>query len=42
MSTRVSTPLDQVADAFVDTIVALSPITATGIGAPTCRRSGWA
>ncbi len=34
MTNRVSTPLDMVADAYVDTIVTLSPITATGIGAP--------
>ena len=34
MTSRTRTPLDQVADDFVDTIVRLSPITATGIGAP--------
>ena len=34
MTNRVSTPLDMVADAYVDTIVTLSPITATEIGAP--------
>ncbi|HSO70311.1 MAG TPA: DUF885 domain-containing protein [Arachnia sp.] len=34
MTNRESTPLDKVADAYVDTIVSLSPITATGIGAP--------
>ena len=33
MTNRVSTPLDMVADAYVDTIVTLSPITATEIGA---------
>ncbi|CAL8971912.1 hypothetical protein TESS_TESS_00342 [Tessaracoccus sp. O5.2] len=34
MTTRTPTPLDQVADAYVDTLVRLSPIVATHIGAP--------
>ncbi|MHA6523636.1 DUF885 domain-containing protein [Tessaracoccus sp. G1721] len=34
MTTRTRTALDQVADAYVDTIVRISPITATHIGAP--------
>ncbi|MHA6513537.1 DUF885 domain-containing protein [Tessaracoccus sp. Z1128] len=34
MTERVTSRLDQVADAYVDTLVRLSPITATEIGAP--------
>lgn len=34
MTTRTQTPLDRVAEAYVDTLVQLSPITATHIGAP--------
>ncbi|NHB84886.1 hypothetical protein G7085_10470 [Tessaracoccus sp. HDW20] len=31
---RVATPLDGIADDFVDTIASLSPMTATDIGVP--------
>lgn len=36
---RTATPLDQIADRFVDTIVSLSPMTATSIGAPGDERA---